>query len=147
MGAGDVVDGQVAQYGKHILGEDASDLFGRALAPLIFQREAAVGQPFVVDGLEGVLARQDDGVALALALRMRVDALGQHGPGLVAQIASVFQGKRGIATEGHALALAAPSEAEVPGLEAGGGDVEVETVEIDKRIRLAGHLGLSNLEV
>ena len=147
MGASDVVDGQVAQYGKHILGEDAPDLLGRALAALIFQREAAVGQPFVVDGLEGVLASQDDGVALALALRMRVDALGQHCPGLVAQMTGVFQGKRGIAAEGHALALAAPSEAEVPRLEAGGGDVEVETVEIDKRIRLAGHLGLSNLEV
>lgn len=95
MGASDVVDGQVAQYGKHILGEDAPDLFGRALAALIFQREAAVGQPFVVDGLEGVLARQDNHVAFALAFRMRVDVLGQHGPGLVAQMTGIFQESAG----------------------------------------------------
>ena len=120
MRTGDVVDGQVPENRKYVLLENALDLLRCALPSFIFQRQATVGQPFVIDGLEGVLARQNDGVALALAVGVRVDTLGQKCPGLVAQITGVFQGKGAIAAEGHALALAAPGEAEVPRLEAVG---------------------------
>ncbi|MPM85700.1 hypothetical protein SDC9_132781 [bioreactor metagenome] len=104
-------------------------------------------QPLVVDRLERVFARQHDGVALALAFGVRVDALGEQVAGFIAKLARLLQRQRRVAAEGHAIALAAPGEAEVPGLGAVGGDEEGEAVRIGQRVRLAGRLGLANHEV
>ena len=129
MRAGDVVDGQVTQRRKHVCLENAPNLF-QARLPSFLQRQPAMGQPQVVDGFEGVFACQNDGVALALALGVRVDALGERRTGLVAPITRLLQGQRRIAAEGHAPALAVPRVAEVPGLGADGGHVKVEAIEV-----------------
>jgi hypothetical protein len=97
--------------------------------------------------MEGVLAGQTMAWRLLLALGVRVDALGKQRARFVAQFARLFQRQLGIAAEGHAGALAAPGVAEVPGLGAGGGDEEVEAVEIGNGVRLAGGLGLPNRQV
>ena len=74
----------------------------------------------LVDGHEGVLAGQDDRLPLALAFAVGIDALGEQRAGFIAKRTDVLQGKRRIRAEGHAVALAAPREAEVPRLCTGG---------------------------
>ena len=75
-----VVDRHFPQGGQHILAEDALDLRQRAVAAgLEFLR--AIFNPGVVDGLEGEIRCQLDGMALLLAIEMKIDALGQA-PGL-----------------------------------------------------------------
>lgn len=123
MRARDVVDGQVTQHREHVFLEHAGDLLQAGL-PTFLQRQLAMCQPLVVDRLERVFARQHDGVALALAFRVRIDALGEQVAGFIAKLARLLQGERRVAAEGHAIALAAPGEAEVPGLGAVGGDEE-----------------------
>jgi hypothetical protein len=109
----------VPQRGEHIFLEDTPDLFQAGL-PSFLQREPAMGQPLLVDGHEGVLAGQDDRVPLALAFAVGIDALGEQRAGFIAKRTGVLQRERRIRAEGHAVALAAPREAEVPRLCTGG---------------------------
>ena len=106
-----------------------------------------MGQPLLVDRLERVFAGQHDGVAFALAVGMRIDTFGEQGAGFIAKLARLFQGECRVTAERHAVALAAPCEAEVPGFGAVGGNEEGESVRIGQCVRLAGRLGLANHEV
>lgn len=146
MRARDVVDRQVVQHREHVFLEDAGDLLQAGL-PSFLQRQLAMCQPLVIDRFERVFARQHDGVALALAFGVRVDALGEQRAGSITKLARLLQGEGRVAAEGHAIALAAPREAEVPSLGAVGGNEEGEAVGIGQRVRFAGRLGLTNHEV
>jgi len=79
MRARDVVDIHMPQNREHIVLENAGDLHHAGLPPF-FQRQAAMGQPLLVDCHEGMLARHHGGVPFALTFGMRVDVLGEQRP-------------------------------------------------------------------
>jgi len=112
-----------------------------------FQRQAAVGQPLRVDRHKRVLARQHDGVPLALALGMRIDVPRQQRPRLIAQVARLFQRQCRVGAKRNPLALARPRVAKVPRLGAVGRDVKEEAIEIGQCIGFIGSLGLPDRDI
>ncbi len=146
LGPANVVDRHLLEAGQHVLVEDPQDLRQRAV-PAFLDFLAAMLDPRIEDGLEGVVGRQLDRVSLLFAICMGVDALGQERAGFIAQGARFAQSDLGVVPEGDALLLTEPVVAQVPGLAASGGNHQAEAIGIGDAVGFFGSLGLPHGQI
>ncbi len=146
LGPANVVDRHLLEARQHVLVEDPQDLRQRAV-PALLDFLAAMLDPRIEDGLEGVVGRKLDRVSLLFPIGMGVDALCQKRPGFVAQGARFAQTDLGVVPQGDALLLAEPVIAQMPRLAAGAGDHQAEAIGVGDAVGSLGGLGLPHGQI